>query len=327
MTLRTLRNWQRIDPAEPAAPPGRPALVATVLDEARSLVAKQLDVQGGEAGEGPIHRALGGRIPLARVRRVLRELKADRRRRRRAQRQAARVSVKVVARDALWSMDATHLGRDALGRAVQAEVVRDVASTRTIGISVGAQATDEDVVAILARVSVERGGFPLVLLTDNGGAYVSEAVAAWCRRHRVLHLLSLPRTPQHNAASEHGMRELKHDAALGGDTLVLDATEARAALETSRDRIDGHRLRRTRGWLTAVQADRAAPHWSALVSREALWKQATCTIRRALVHCRREPARRRAVRAAIYATLAHFSVITRTRGGRPWTASRAERVS
>jgi len=327
VTLRTLRTWKRLDPAQPAAAPGRPALTETALDEARAAVREQLELQGHDAGEGPVHRALGGRIPLARVRRVLRELKAARRKRRREHREAARVSVTVVARDAVWSMDSTHLGRDMIGHAVQAEVVREVASTRTIGITVGAQATDEEVVTLLEQVAVERSGFPLVLLTDNGGAYVSDAVEAWCRRHRVLHLLSLPRTPQHNGASEHGMRELKHDAALGKGTLVLDMREARALLEASRHRIDRHRLRRTRGWRTAVQADRGMPHWSALVSREDLWERATCEISRALLHCQGERARRRATRAAIYATLAHFFVITRTRGGRPWTAPSAERVS
>lgn len=324
VTLRTLRNWQALRPAQQVAAPGRPQLTEHVLSSARASVRAELERQGWQVGEEPIFRALGGRVKRSRVRRVLRELKAERRVQVRNHKRAARVSVKVCARDALWSMDATHIGRDPRGREVQAEVVREVMSARTIGLSLGASATGERVSALLERTCLQRGGRPLVLLTDNGGAYRSEIVSAWCVQRRVLHLFSLPHTPQHNAASEHGMRELKEDALLGKGTRVHDIAHARAALERARDRIDANRLRRTRAWMTAVDADRAAPHWSTIVTREELWMKATCAIERALIHCTGERARRRATRAAIYATLDHFSVITRTRGGRPWTAQYAE---
>lgn len=327
VTLRALRNWKRLDPEEKVAPPGRPRVEAGALAELHGRVREQLEIQGWDTGEGPIYRALGGRYPLARVRRVLKALKAEKRRVQRALQEAARVSVKVHYVDAVWSMDATHLGRDPLGQAVQAEIVREIASTRTIGIAVGRQSTGEDVVAILERVARERGSYPLVLLTDNGGAYISDALAQWCRDHQVLHLYSMPRTPQHNAPSEHGMLELKGDAMLGKGTLVLDIEEARATLCASRDRIDGHRLRRTRRWMSAVQYDRATPHWSVRVSREEVWERATCEIERALQDYPSKRDQRRAVREAIYATLAAFSIITRTRGGRPWPAQLAESVS
>jgi transposase InsO family protein len=324
VTQRTLRNWKSLDPADDVRPPGRPRLTDAQLSEARSAVESELESQGWQTGEEPVFRALGERFARARVRRVLGELKAARRRRKREHERSARVSVKVHARDVLWSMDATHLGRDPGGRAVQAEVVREVASTRTIGISVGHAATGEEVVLLLELTVEQRGGPPLVLLTDNGGAYRSHIVDAWCKLHRVLHLLSLPRTPQHNAASEHGMLELKLDAALGKGTHVHDIGHVCAALARSRDRIDGHRLRQTRSWQTAVEADRCAPHWSSFVTRQHLWMKATCAIAEALLHSTGERARRRAVREAILATLHHFSVITRTRGGRPWTAQYAE---
>ena len=55
----------------------------------------------------------------------------------------------VRARDAVWAMDATHLGRDAHGGAVQAEVVREAACARTIGLWVGPPASGQEVVRIL----------------------------------------------------------------------------------------------------------------------------------------------------------------------------------
>lgn len=190
MTPRTLRNWKKLDPAEEVPPPGRPRTGAAVLEEAKDLVRGELERQGWAAGEEPVWRALGGRVPRARVRRVLAALKAEHRARCRSRAAEVRVSARVHAPDALWSMDATHLGRDAHRHAIQAEVIRDVASTRTIGIAVGKAAEAEDVVALLERTAAERGCAPLVLVTDNGAPYRSDAVASWCARHGVLQLVA-----------------------------------------------------------------------------------------------------------------------------------------
>jgi len=323
-SVRTLRNWKRRAPGEPVATPGRPLTPASELKLARERTLEQLNKQGWEVGEEPIWRALEGRVPRARVRRVLREVKLERRRAARRHARERRVSVRVLARDAIWSMDATHLGRTVLGAAVQGEVLRDAASTRSIGLSVGPQATGEEVVALLEQTVRERGGAPLVLQTDNGGAYKSDAVAVWCTKYGVLHLLNLPRTPQHNGASENGMYGLKLNAGLSDRRAVIDVDDACARLESARDRIDTHRLRRTRGWKTAVQADQDNPHWSTLVSRKEVLQKASCALEEGLLHCKGRRAERRAHREAILGTLQHFSVIQRTRGGRPWTAHNAE---
>ena len=123
------------------------------------------------------------------------------------------------------------------------------------------------------------------------------------------------------------MRELKEEAALCKGTLVLDIEATRAALEASRDRLDGHRLRRTRGWRTAVEADRARPHWSELTSRKRVLEEVACGLAEAAVYSEGSRAQRRAIREAILGALERLGVITRTRGGRPWTAQSAERVS
>lgn len=327
MTLRTLRNWKRADPAAPRARPGRPALQEAVLDEARELVRAQLESQGWSAGEEPVWRGLGRTIPRARVRRVLAELKAERRKRRGRHVRKARVSTRVLARDALWSLDATHLGRGPRGAEVQAEVLREVASTRTIGLSVGPPAVARDVVRLLDTAALERGTAPLVLLTDNGGTYRSDAVDAWCRARGVVHLYSLPRTPQHNAASEHGMRELKEEAALGKGVRLRDIRVPAARLVAARERIDRHRLRRTRGWRTAVDDDAARRPWTDVVQRDEVLEKVSCAIRRAVLHSEPGRARRRAIREAVLGALQDLSVITRTRGGRPWDAQFAEDVS
>ena len=100
---------------------------------------------------------------------------------------------------------------------------------------------------------------------------------AWCSARGVVPLYNLPRTPQHNAAAEHGMRELKEESLLGKGVL-RDARGARARLVAARDKLDGKRLRATLGWWTAVQADAEAPHWSALCRREDFARKVACGI-------------------------------------------------
>lgn len=320
VSLRTLRNWRRLAPGEETPREGRPPTPAAALAEARRRVAAELACQGWDAGEEPVWRALGGDIPRARVRRVLRELKAEYRKRRRAHLEEQRVTVEVNARDAVWALDATHLGRNEEGRVVQAEVVREVASTRTLHVSVGPCATGEEVASVLECVVRERGGAPLVLQVDNGGAYRSQAVEKWCWARGVAVLRNRPRTPQHNGAVEHGMHELKWSSGLGRGVRVKSARSARARLVRVARSIDSHRLRCTRGWRTAVEADRAAPHWSAYTTRAGFLEKLTCALVDALLDCTSRAARRRATREAILATLEELSVITRTRGGRSRSA-------
>ena len=165
-----------------------------------------------------------------------------------------------------------------------------------------------------------------MLLTDNGGPYKSRRLARWLARHGVVHLKSLPRTPQHNAACEHGHGELKGDAEL---PLRRCPDAARVALDrllASATRLDHHRLRATRAWHTAVQADEAAPPWTVHVSRDRFYATARCRIRQGVLHSRKGRARRRAIRHAVLQALEDFELITITRGGAPCLAPIAEDV-
>lgn len=188
-----------------------------------------------------------------------------------------------------------------------------LASTRTIGVAIGPAATGADVVRLLEETAVERLGAPLVLLSDNGPAYACAKVAAWWASRRVLHIFSLPRTPQHNAASEHGMRELKEEARPGARS-PLDGPGGRRAALGHRP-YDGYRLRASRGWRTAVEDDLQRPHRASVVSRGQVLKLASYQIAEALLQYDHARARRRAVREAILGTLEHFALIQRTRGG------------
>lgn len=102
-----------------------------------------------------------------------------------------------------------------------------------------------------------------------------------------------------------------------------DQESSEQTLETTCNQ-ESEKPRRTRGWLTAVEADSAAPHWSQLTSREDVLEKAACALAEALLNCSGKRARRRAEREAILGTLQSLCVLQRTRGGRPWTAHFAE---
>ena len=180
---------------------------------------------------------------------------------------------------------------------------------------------------LLDEAVLLRGTAPLVLVTDNGPAYTSDEVALWCFWHGVVHLYSLPRTPQHNPCAEHGMRELKEECTLGKGTLVLDIDEAATQLDAARRTLDEGRLRKSRGWRTAAEDDAQRLPWSQVLERETVLSKIPCAIEETLVDSMSSRDQRRAVRAAILDTLDDLSVIQRTRGGRPWAVQHAEEVS
>lgn len=301
---------------------------------------------------------LEGRVSRRSVRLMLRLLKARWRRVAERQAEERRVHVTVHARDVLWVQDATHLGRSwesveaAEGAevsissakagaswsdvglqdpgvssttrlvAVQGEVVKDVASMKLIDVRVGRASTGPEIVAMLEALRVERG-LPLVYGTDNGSVYVSDLVQDYLRAHRVVHLASLPHTPQHNPFAERAIGELKQDSGLGKGVVLRDQEEARARVERSRRRLD-ERPRASRGWLTAVQLDGSLPPWDRAVSRETFWREACAAIEREMMSANSKRERRMRTREAILATLERYGLLTRTRGEARSPAVKAE---
>ena len=87
--------------------------------------------------------------------------------------------------------------------------MRETGSIRTLAISIGRPASADEVIEQLTRIARERGGLPLVLVTDNGGPYRSEQLARWLALHGVLHHLTLPHTPQHKRLRRARLRRLE----------------------------------------------------------------------------------------------------------------------
>lgn len=344
VTPRTLRNWR--DQAGNCPVMGRPRHAEGTWRAALVPVARAWKSQGRSSGRPRVEAVLEGlelEIPSAIVRELLRRLKA-RRRRVLARRRAAQMQhLDVQARDALWSQDATHLGRDEHGK-VEALAVKDVGTTTAIEQSVGGPARGEDVLALLVRAKRVRGTLPLVLGMDNGPANRNERVCSYLASERVIVLWNVPHTPEHNAPIESYFGELKNELEALGELVARGADPSQGPRSLSEagvsatkrhfracvPRVAGlfnQRVRPSRGGFTAAQLDRMRPRAEHRVERARFYDTACAAIRSAVQGIDDARARRRAEREAVLCTLEQFGLVTRTRGRRPAPCSKAERLS
>jgi transposase InsO family protein len=342
VTVRTLWNVRQEAVSVCAArKPGRPSHVSQVTWSTIRTVARAWKKQGHSSGEGAVFQSLERRVPLRLVRTLLARLKQRLRRVTDRLRRHGRTSLSARGRDVMWALDATHLGRDCGGQ-VQGEVLRDCASTRILAVSVGRPSSTGAVLDLLATAIRRRGAPPLVISTDNGPVYRSTELAQWLSHKGVVHLFSEPRTPQHNAFAERAIGELKQETGLGKGSVLEPLGSVRSTIlgmrekerESSPDwcrrlidtvhRLNEARVRKSRGYKTACQLDAALPRGEDLACRESFLRAVSRNVELAVQSAQGARARRQARREAILCTLESFGLATRTRGGRPWTATKAE---
>jgi len=310
---RTLRNWART----PARKWGRHRRPEEVVEEARRDCGRELRALGHGTWWRTIWERLGGSHAQALVREVVTGLKEEYRRLQALLRRLARVSVKVALGEVMWALDETHLGRLEEGEAVLGLVVREVASTRTLVVSVGREATAEDLVRTLEDLRVARGGLPLVVCMDNGPAMKSLLVALYLAHHKVVALRNLPHVSRHNPCVERGHRDLKAASGLGKGVVLRDPAEAARMLEPAVKIINEVRPVASRGWRTPQAVDTETPRWYSSVDRGDFYEAACRAVEQAVQGCRNDRERRKAEREAILQTMEAFALIERTRGGVP----------
>lgn len=317
---RTLRNWRRRASGGTSRPIGRPRHGVETHRRAFFAVGREL-IRQGYPGWRKISAALGPGIPTGLVQEYVGRFKALKRRRYERRRKRTRVSTEVLATNAVWSQDATHLGRAPEGQA-QGEVLKDRGSIRTIGAQVGPPSGGAEVVKIL-EMAKEARGLPLVLSTDNGSQYRNEELAGYLEREQVIHLYSLPRTPQHNGAAEIQIRGLKELAGLGKGVKLESLQEAAVKLEKAAACIDETRPVLSRNLKTARELDDTMPRVG-LEIRESFFTRCQARMRRAVASTSTWRAARLAEREAVFFTLEEFGLVRRTQGGRPYVAPKAE---
>lgn len=299
MSARTLWTWEHEAPATP----GRPRH-AEAKRRATGLAVSALLVEQGAMGSLAAWKSLGNAHPLRVVREVVKDWKKSRRIAARDRSEDERHHVEVLVQGGVWCLDGTHVGRDAEGKSVMEEVVRDECTRdyKSVGASV---------LGTLVRAA-ESDGWPLLLREDNGGENRDPDVVALLKKKKVIVLPNLPRVPQHNPRAERGMRELKEVTGLGKGRVVVRG-EAEAELSWACGVLNA-KPRACLDWRSSKEACADFPWWYSRVSREKLYSTVCAARRRAVRGATGKRAQRAAEREATLAVLEKFHIIKRWRG-------------
>ena len=323
-TTRALRKWRaaelRPGPVRPAHRP-RAALAPRML---RRLVKLWRSLVPGHDGWRTLWTvALREGIALAKklVQRIVRQLKGQRRAHQRRRDAVLQAHHEVLFPDTLIACDESMLGRVGQGE-VRGLVLRDACSGSTPWVSVGPPATGEEIARALEQTALERGGWPLVVAFDNGGANRSQVVAKLLRAHQVVALFNVPHTPRHNPFAERAWGEIKCAALL--DKKALRAAEHTPGCSTragllerlvvTRDALE-HTPRPRFGGFTPAEIDSLRPRADDRACRARFYDDASAALARVAGEPLKARARRRAEREAILCTLEQHGLLNRTRGG------------
>lgn len=334
-SVRTLHNWKRR--GGQSGRPGRPAhSVEEKLAARLSIEPVWRALLPGHDGWRTVKTCLlrdGIKRPTRLVQDIVRELKAERAARKQQRIEEQRTHVEVLVRDAMWSSDQTHLGRDADGE-IKGLAVRDALCSRSLALSVGPPACAADVVRLLEHAAEVRGTWPLLLSLDNGSENKNALLEERLRREHVIVLWNEPHTPQHNARAERTIGDLKRASGLAvcvnadadpmrvpvacSEPGVLATRESvymrlRAAWRT----LDEQTPRASLGGLTPIELDRIAPRAEDRVCRDRFYRELCLELERIALEPGTKRARRKMEREAIWRALERFGLVKRTRGGRP----------
>lgn len=322
VTPRTLANWRDAARKEPKKI-GRPSHDLSVHKNALWAVGRELRRQG-YPGWRPVAAALGDNVPVTLVQLYVSRFKTRRRKRLDRRRKRARIEVKVLKKNAIWSQDGAHVGR-VERRSSETQLIKDRASLRILSVPVGPPAGGTEIIEQLRSLKKERG-LPFVIATDNGPAYVCREVEDFLKQEQVVHLLSLPRTPQHNGAAEIQIRMLKASSGLGRGIEYESDQYAGAIVEQTAQTLNGSRLYAKLGFKTADKVDEEL---LSVQNKERAQFYSLCCIRmeKALQDTPNWRAGRLAQREAVFWTMEEFGLVERKRGGQAYAAVRPENFS
>lgn len=312
VTPKTLRNWRKL--VEMEVPPriGRPSYSSIQKNDSFKLVSEQMKLQG-YPGWRPISKALH-HLPKRLVQEQVATIKRDHRKQIRTVIERNRITTKVNTREAIWSLDGTFLKKKRDG---QAQVIKDRGSLAYRGISESTKSRSEDVIELFTEVKAEYG-LPLVCSTDNGSNYCSLEMSEYFKKEKIIHLRSLPRTPEQNGAIEISMRLLKSASALDR------ALGTESAAQTAIENLNKYKLHATKGLKTSCALDEEMVVSYTKVSREVFYDRCMERLQRVNDSSLMNNERRRAEREVIFATLEEYGLINRTQAGRPYRCKNVE---
>ncbi|MHC4933298.1 MAG: hypothetical protein ACYTGV_14030 [Planctomycetota bacterium] len=320
--MRALHDWEHTEPRRC----GRPPRPDEVVRAAHARIAREWRRQGVTSGYRSVHASLPD-LATDLVQEGVKLSKLRHQRRQQTRIEARRITTTIATRDVMWALDQTHLGRLPDGEAVEAQVLVDAGTSRTLGLSVGAAPAAADAITLLERTRQVRGTLPLVLCCDNGGPYRAARLETYADAHRMVVLHNEPRTPQHNPHVERSIGELKQEGRLGKGTRLRDSVQAAACLLAAQRRLDHCRRRKTHGYKTTVEADRAMPPKYNQRDRERIHTGICCALGKDVPEHHSLRARRRRERRIVLGVLEEETLIRRRRGDGSSVLASSARIS
>ena len=291
---RTLRAWKKTAAkflAEPRSANNKAIRFCVLLKAAREWK-KQ-----GYPGSRPVSAALPN-VPVRVVRSAIAKLKERRRKRADQKRRAHRVSVRVKHPGTVVTVDGATIrkGEDHI-------VSRDRAnlSVQTRPCVNGALSA-LDTLAVLNNLKVQNR-LPFVYCSDNGSPLCANVVSEFLNKNYIVHLKSLPRTPQHNGACENAVREWKE--------LLKEGLSPSKATEV----LNEHRKRRSLGYKTSLEFDRENYRGYTKQDRKKFFETTKTAIELAMLGTKSGTEKRKRERAAILQCMENFSLIQIIRSG------------
>jgi transposase InsO family protein len=197
---RTLRTWKSQYVKDEFPKMGRPTHDVQTRIKTAKIVREEWLAQGKPGWRAV--KAAHPKTSTVLIQRYVNDLKRkDRARHWKYQREdQKRMGVNYPA--VIWTQDATYLDKKSSRK--YAEIIKDRCTQEVIEARGTISLSNKATLKLL-----EKENLPLVYMSDNGSAYVSEEVSRYLAKRRVIHLKSLPRTPQHNGAAEVLVREVK----------------------------------------------------------------------------------------------------------------------
>lgn len=291
---RTIYNWRK-SAKQNQKKIGRPKHDQHAHRKALWCVGRELRRQG-YPGWRTVKKGLKETVPDRLIQEYVSKFKLRRRRRIENKKKQDRKSIEVIRPNVIWSMDSAHFGS---GK--EAQIIKDRAARKLLVVRLGNYLCQTDVLHGLEAIKRERG-LPLVLATDNGSIFVNDLITKYLEREKVIHLRSLPRTPEHNSSVEVAIRELK-------DLIGDDPNK----LSEAQQRINGSRLRKTLGYQTADKFDEINS-WEYNKVRGAFYRKCCVRIKETVQHAKDSREARMLEREAIHALLEEMGWIKRWRG-------------
>lgn len=294
VSRRTLLNWKRQIEKEQKII-GRPRYTAGTKFKALLQVGREWKKQE-QPGWRPVEAVLRGNVPTRLVQQYVSRLKFLKRKKHMIILKARRISLSVKATNVYWVQDGT------VYRQARHQIIKDRGSLKVLSVKRVKRERATGVVYQLDQLKAKRG-LPLVLGTDNGSIYISSELQKYLEKNRVVHLRSLPRTPQHNGSIECAIREIK-------DVASQNACSLQMAAET----LNKNRLRASFGFKSAVEMDDTMAGSYSDMDRLHFYNRCKAKIKIGCAGLKNAREKRMVERKMIFETLEEFGLANVVRG-------------